>query len=644
MQKNLAITATAFDGISHAQAVAAAKTSVVNGMVNVAFGADQTAKTAAVQSYVNGKLTGNAVGVTATVTYTSGNSYKVNFSKGSATDTKTINMTVNEGADPDIAIVTAAKTAAENTNYAATTQVATANEAAVSNYVKGIVTKAVNNADVTVTVNEVSYTSPVAGTAADPDGTNGSISFTVTVQKGAQSQTTMQKSITITATVYTGGSTSGSGSSSGGSSSGGSSSSDNGGSVIITPPADKPSSPTQGEIKVNGKVDGNGNVEISITDKIVNDVYNKTLADAKKNGNEANGIILVLNVDTGRKAANRLTVNLPRTVQDTIISKKIVNTVVVVDNPDIKINIDLSTVKEISKQAQVDVNITAIKQDNSKLTGSAKTAIGNRPVFDLKVNYGSGKQVTSFGAGSVAVEIPYTLDTNEKAGNVQAVYVDTNGKVQWLTSSVYDSVNKVLRFSTNHFSTYGIGYKTTNTAFIDIANHWAKENIEFVVSRGLLSGTSNTTFSPNTAMTRGMFVTALGRLAEADISKYTKSSFSDVTADAYYMGYVEWATRNGIVKGISDGKFAPDQSITREQMAVIMVNYANEIGFILPKIHAETVFTDNANISTYAKDAVRAMQRAGVISGKDGNKFDPQGTATRAEVSAVLKRFVELID
>lgn len=69
------------------------------------------------------------------------------------------------------------------------------------------------------------------------------------------------------------------------------------------------------------------------------------------------------------------------------------------------------------------------------------------------------------------------------------------------------------------FSTCGIGYKQTNTAFADIANHWAKEDIEFVVGRGLLGGASATTFRPNTAMTRGMFVTALGRLANADISR-----------------------------------------------------------------------------------------------------------------------------
>ncbi len=123
--------------------------------------------------------------------------------------------------------------------------------------------------------------------------------------------------------------------------------------------------------------------------------------------------------------------------------------------------------------------------------------------------------------------------------------------------------------STDHFSTYGIGYKQTNTAFTDIAAHWAKEDIEFVVSRGLFSGTSTTTFSPNTAMTRGMFVTALGRLANADVSSYTKSSFTDVKSDAYYMGYIEWASKNSVVNGTGNGKFAPYQSITRELMAFL---------------------------------------------------------------------------
>lgn len=108
------------------------------------------------------------------------------------------------------------------------------------------------------------------------------------------------------------------------------------------------------------------------------------------------------------------------------------------------------------------------------------------------------------------------------------------------------------------------------------------------------------------------------------------------------MGYIEWASKNNIVNGIGNGRFAPDQSITREQMTVMTQNYAKAIGFTLPKVHEENTFADSAKISAYAREAVKQMQMAGVISGKNGNFYDPQGTATRAEVSAVLRRFVEL--
>jgi hypothetical protein len=308
---------------------------------------------------------------------------------------------------------------------------------------------------------------------------------------------------------------------------------------------------------------------------------------------------------------------------------------------------DLASVQEVNRQANADVNVTAIQGDNSRLSGEAREAIGNRPVFDMRVNYGSGRQVQNFGDSRVTVAIPYTLGPNEKADNICAVYIDDNGKVNWLTDSVYDNEEKVLRFSTNHFSIYGVGYKEEIIkdipAFTDIENHWAKEDIEFVVMQGLFGGTSETSFSPDMAMTRGMFVTVLGRLAKADVSSYKESSFTDVKNDAYYMGYIEWVKENNIENGIDNERFAPDQPITRENMAVIMQNYAKAIGFTLPKVHGEVTFTDSAKISIYAKDAVKEMQMAGIMSGKNGNLFDPQGTATRAEVSAVLRRFVELI-
>ena len=85
--------------------------------------------------------------------------------------------------------------------------------------------------------------------------------------------------------------------------------------------------------------------------------------------------------------------------------------------------------------------------------------------------------------------------------------------VQWLTKSSYDADQKAVIFEAQHFSIYGVGYKNPVPNFTDINGHWAKEHILFTVSRGLFSGTSETTFSPNTTLTRGMFVTALGRLA-----------------------------------------------------------------------------------------------------------------------------------
>ena len=165
----------------------------------------------------------------------------------------------------------------------------------------------------------------------------------------------------------------------------------------------------------------------------------------------------------------------------------------------------------------------------------------------------------------------------------------------------------------------------------------------FVAARGLLTGTGNKVFSPDGAMTRGMFVTALGRLAGVTPENDQSRRFTDVKADAYYAAYVEWAAQKGIVSGTGEGLFTPDAPVTREQMAVMMTNYAQQMGYAIPTPLAAVTFADNDTISAWAAKEVAAMQRAGIINGKDGNRFDPQASATRAEVSAVLRRFVESV-
>ncbi|WP_312060171.1 S-layer homology domain-containing protein [Anaerotignum sp.] len=108
------------------------------------------------------------------------------------------------------------------------------------------------------------------------------------------------------------------------------------------------------------------------------------------------------------------------------------------------------------------------------------------------------------------------------------------------------------------------------------------------------------------------------------------------------MGYIEWGVKNNILVGIGGGKFDPDGLVTREQMAAIMDRYATAIGFKLSEVHGQNVFADNSKIGAWAAPSVKRIQMAGIILGKNNNFYDPQGTATRAEVSAVLRRFLEL--
>lgn len=185
---------------------------------------------------------------------------------------------------------------------------------------------------------------------------------------------------------------------------------------------------------------------------------------------------------------------------------------------------------------------------------------------------------------------------------------------------------------------------TNAPVFTDTENHWAKSDIDFVVQRGLFSGTGDGNFSPNMPMTRGMFVTVLGKLAKADLNGFDSTNFKDVKADDYYLPYIQWANTSGIVNGISSEEFAPDMEISREQMAVMLLNYIKAMNIDLAKLNEENQFADTDEMSTWAKEAVKAIQMSGILSGKPDNKFDPKGIATRAEVSSMLRRFIELIE
>lgn len=479
------------------------------------------------------------------------------------------------------------------------------------------------------------YTGTASNISADGLLTVGSGETEITLTVKAASAFDITKSGTATVTVTT---PSGGGSTGGGSTG-------NGGSTTVTPSKptpDNPTPPTIGTVETPVIPDKDGHAKVDVSDSSIKDAIKKAQEQAKKDGTTDNGISVTVDI-TSKETANSISASLSAATIERLIAAKVKD--FTIQSGLCALHFDLETLKQIRAQAgNNEVLISVGKQDVSKLSKEAQSAIGNRPAFTITTTYQKDSKtvnITDLGNGLLSVGIPYTKAASEQSGGLYGVYVDGTGKVTYLTDSSYDENSKMLLFGTDHLSIYGVGYKAA-PQFTDITNHWAKSDIEFVASRGLLMGTGNNKFSPNSSMTRGMFVTALGRLAEIDPEDYKTTSFTDVKADAYYAPYVAWAAKNSIVSGTSATTFAPDKAITRQEMAVMIAGYAKAIGFELPKLHTENVFKDNAKIGGFAKDAVKTMQMAGILAGKNGNKFDPTGTATRAEVSAVIRRFVEL--
>ena len=177
--------------------------------------------------------------------------------------------------------------------------------------------------------------------------------------------------------------------------------------------------------------------------------------------------------------------------------------------------------------------------------------------------------------------------------------------------------------------------------FTDISEKdWFYGDVMFVYENGLMLGTSKTLFSPHGTAMRGMMATILWRMEGSPVPK-GKNSFTDVEAGKWYADAITWTTENGIFAGYGKDKFCPDDPITREQLAAIFYRYADYKGYDLTVKGDLDKFKDADKITDYAKTAMQWAVGSGLMKGKSGNLLDPQGTATRAEIAAMLHRFIE---
>lgn len=203
----------------------------------------------------------------------------------------------------------------------------------------------------------------------------------------------------------------------------------------------------------------------------------------------------------------------------------------------------------------------------------------------------------------------------------------------------YDFTEKV----TKNFTLYAKWTEKDNgewkNPFTDVKeNDWFYASVKYAYENDLMKGISNTEFAPDSEVTRAMFVTVIYRMENEP--QTGKCAFTDVESDSYYENAVAWANENGIVSGISEECFAPNEPITREQMAAIIYRYAAFKGYDITT-SSNTSYTDNDNISDYAKDAVIWAAEKSVMTGNTDGSFAPKANTTRAQVASVFMRMVE---
>ena len=215
--------------------------------------------------------------------------------------------------------------------------------------------------------------------------------------------------------------------------------------------------------------------------------------------------------------------------------------------------------------------------------------------------------------GSTRVDIPVSKPT----GSMVAVIVHPDGTEEIVKGSIVTETGVALRAEGD------VRLKVIDNAkrFNDMADHWAKDAVEFASSRELFNGVGNDAFGPDLSMTRGMVSTVLARLAGADTAG----------GETWYAKGTAWAVENGI----SDGT-APEQPVTREQLAAMLYRYAGS-----PAVSGELGFDDADSISAWARDAVRWCVDNGILNGVGGNRMTPQDLARRGQVAAMLMRFLQ---
>ena len=314
---------------------------------------------------------------------------------------------------------------------------------------------------------------------------------------------------------------------------------------------------------------------------------------------------------------------------------------VTVKLPDGSITLDKEAVDSVSEQAEGDsVNIELSVIEAKELNHLQEQSVkADDIVVDINISDGKGNLIKTFD-GELTIQIPYkgTLP-------VTVWYLNNAGQLEKIEATYKEGI---VTFKLNHLSVYVLGQdkdrtKDWDNPFTDVnEKDWYYDSVKFAHMNKLMYGVGYKQFDPHGSIPRGLLLTVLHRLEKTPEPK-GYGAFKDVAANKYYSKAVNWAAENNIVTGYGDGNFGPNDLITREHLALILMNYAKYKGFDTSKKADLEIFADSKSISIWAKEAMAWVVAEDIYVGDQAN-LNPAGNATRCQVAAIFKRFIENVE
>lgn len=376
--------------------------------------------------------------------------------------------------------------------------------------------------------------------------------------------------------------------------------------------------------------DSNGKAFVSVTESQVKQTVNKAIEAPVKQGEGKSSKVEEFKITFPAKAKT-VEISLAKAAVTAVVDNNI-DTMTIV-TPETTITFDKASIATISKEALADVKISASRVDVASLSETVKTAVGDRPVFDLSVTSGD-KTISQFG-GTVTVSVPYTPKVREDINAIIINYINAEGELEVVKNCAYNKETGMITFKTNHFSKFAVGYH--KVSFKDVTEDaWCSDVVNFLAARGIAYGSSKGNFSPTNQLTRGELLVMVMRAYDVKLDESLKDNFADA-GNTYYTCYLAVAKKLGVTEGIKNNKFEPNKKVTRQEMVSLLYDILKQIGQLPTGTTGNTLtdYRDADDILNRVKRAMILFVETGIIKGSDG-KLNPISNASKAQMAKLL--------